>query len=302
VIPAEPPSFEQLGLPPALKQLSLLRNGLVLVTGPTGSGKSTTLAAMLDYYNRHRAGHVITIEDPVEFVHRPKRSLVNQRELGTHTHGFPNALRAARREDPDVLLVGEMRDLETISLAITAAETGHLVFATLHTNGAAKSVDRIVNAFPEGEQKHVQAMLAGALAGIVSQALLPRAGRRGRVAALEILVATPAVSALIREGKAHQITNLLQTGRRFGMQSMEQALTALVVNGEIERDTAEQFLASTGGHATEDASATASPTTQGLSSPVFGGIPGRGPYERAPAARRPEYRPQPASSLPRRSL
>ena len=236
VIPTKVPSFEELDLPDIFRDFTGLERGLVLVTGPTGSGKSTTLAAMIDLINEERQGHIITIEDPIEFLHPPKRCLVNQREVGPHTHSFANALRAALREDPDVILVGEMRDLETISLAITAAETGHLVFGTLHTNSAAKTVDRILNVFPAGEQDQTRAMLAESLQAVISQALLPRFDGEGRVAAHEILVATTAVRALIRDGKTHQIPSAIQTGRNVGMRSMEQSITKLRTLGVIARE------------------------------------------------------------------
>ncbi len=246
VIPDKIPAFDSLGLPPVVRQLALKERGLVLVTGPTGSGKSTTLAAMIDVVNSTKSSHIITIEDPVEFLHQPKYCLVNQREIGAHTNSFAAALRAALREDPDILLVGEMRDLETISLALTAAETGHLVFATLHTSGAAKTIDRIVNVFPAGEQDQVRTALAGSIQGIVSQALLRRDDRPGRVGAHEILVATPAVRALVRENKTHQIATAIQTGMRYGMQSLEQSLTSLVMARIISRETAEAYLVEIG--------------------------------------------------------
>lgn len=245
VIPDKPPTLAELGMPPILADLMRRERGLVLVTGATGSGKSTTLAAMLDHYNRTTDGHVITIEDPIEYVHPPRRSLVNQREVGSTTKSFSAALRAALREDPDVLLVGELRDLETISLALTAAETGHLVLGTLHTSGAAQTVSRVVDVFPEGEQSHVQTLLASSLAAVVSQALLPSTSG-GRVAAQEILVGTSAVSALIREGRTHQLTNVLQTGMRFGMQTLEQSLRRLVMEGRVARETAADCLRALG--------------------------------------------------------
>jgi twitching motility protein PilT len=201
-----------------------LNKGLVLVTGPTGSGKSTTLAAMIDLINDTKPDHILTIEDPIEFVHPNKRGLVNQREIGNHTKSFSSALRAALREDPDVILVGEMRDLETIALGITAAETGHLVFGTLHTNSAAKTVDRIINAFPADEQEQIRAMLGETLRGVVAQQLLRKADGTGRVAALEVMVGTPAVGNMIREGKTHQIPSMIQTGKKEGMQMMDQAI------------------------------------------------------------------------------
>ncbi|MBX6364115.1 MAG: type IV pilus twitching motility protein PilT [Gemmatimonadetes bacterium] len=237
-IPSKVLSADELGLPEAVRNFCELNKGLVLVTGPTGSGKSTTLAAMVDLINETRADHVLTIEDPIEFVHQNKRGLVNQREIGNHTASFSAALRAALREDPDVILVGEMRDLETISLGITAAETGHLVFGTLHTNSAAKTVDRIINAFPADEQEQIRAMLAETLRGVVSQQLLRRADGHGRVAALEILVGTPAIANLIREGKTFQIPNMMQTGRKDGMQLMDQAILDLLMKNVITPEEA----------------------------------------------------------------
>ncbi|GIW72283.1 MAG: twitching motility protein PilT [Planctomycetota bacterium] len=245
VVPTAIKSFEELGLPEPVRRLSELDKGLVLVTGPTGSGKSTTLAAMVDSINSRRRGHIITIEDPIEFVHPPKLCMVNQREVGAHTHGFANALRSALREDPDVILVGEMRDLETIALAITAAETGHLVLGTLHTASAAKTIDRIINVFPAGEQAQIRAMLADSLAGVVAQLLLPRRGG-GRVAALEVLVATPGVRAMIRDGKTHQIPSAIQTGQKYGMQSLEQALSRLVLSRQVEQEVAHRALRAAG--------------------------------------------------------
>jgi twitching motility protein PilT len=244
VIPTQIRSFQELGLPDVLQTLALRENGLVLVTGPTGSGKSTTLAAMIDLVNATQRKHVITLEDPIEFVHRSKRCLVNQREIGAHTKSFAAALRAALREDPDVILVGEMRDLETISLALTAAETGHLVFGTLHTKSAPKTIDRIVDAFPPAQQQQVRVQLAEALQGVISQILLPTKDRKGRVAALEIMVATVAIRNLIREGKTHQMPSSIQTGTQIGMQSLEQALRNLVMQGRIDRAHAEGFLSS----------------------------------------------------------
>jgi twitching motility protein PilT len=226
-IPHEIPTFEQLGLPEICKTLASRPRGLVLVTGPTGSGKSTTLAAMVDLINAHESGHILTMEDPIEFLHKDKKCYINQREIGSDTADFNQALRRALRQDPDVILVGEMRDLETISLAVTAAETGHLVFGTLHTTSAMKSVDRIVGVFPPDQQTLVRMQLAGTLQGIVSQTLLPKVGG-GRVAALEILVATDAVRAMIRENKMAQIASAMQAGKRFGMQTLEDHLNELV--------------------------------------------------------------------------
>jgi len=233
LIPREIPSLESLGLPPVVGELAERRHGLVLVTGPTGSGKSTTLAALVDKINRERSCHIITLEDPIEYLHQHRRSIVNQREVGADTPSFASALRAALRQDPDVILVGEMRDLETIATAITAAETGHLVLATLHTSSAIQSIDRIVDVFPPHQQGQVRVQLADTLEGVITQQLLPRADREGRVAAVESLIATPAVKNLIREGKTHQIISSLQTGARYGMQTMEAALRLLVDQGAI---------------------------------------------------------------------
>ena len=223
-IPTKILTADDLNLPEGVRNFCRLNKGLVLVTGPTGSGKSTTLAAMIDLINSTRPDHILTIEDPIEFVHPNKLGLVNQREIGSHTQSFAAALKAALREDPDCILVGEMRDLETISLGITAAETGHLVFGTLHTNSAAKTVDRIINAFPADEQEQIRAMLGETLRGVVAQQLLRRADGTGRVAALEVLVGTPAVANMIREGKTHQIASIMQTGKKDGMIMMDQAI------------------------------------------------------------------------------
>ena len=239
LIPTSMPALEQLGLPPVLLDFTKKPRGLVLVTGPTGSGKSTTLAAMLDRINRERHEHIMTVEDPIEFLHTHKSCIVNQRELGADAHSFGLALKAALRQDPDIILVGEMRDLETISTALTAAETGHLVFATLHTQDTAQTVDRIVDVFPPEQQHQVRVQLSVALQGIVTQQLLPTADGRGRVCACEILVPTPAVRNLIREGKTHQIYSALQTGGAHGMQTMDAALVALVRQGKISRELAE---------------------------------------------------------------
>jgi twitching motility protein PilT len=236
-IPSAIRTAEELGLPKSVIELCQHSKGLVLVTGPTGSGKSTTLAAMVDYVNRTRADHIITIEDPVEFVHPNRRCLVHQREVGVHTASFKQALRAALREDPDVVLVGEMRDLETISIALETAETGHLVFGTLHTNTAPSTVDRIIDQFPADRQPQVRTMLSESLRGVVSQTLCKRRGG-GRVAALEILLVTPPVSNLIREGKTFQIPSTMQTGRSFGMQMLNDALLELVKGGKVEPDEA----------------------------------------------------------------
>ncbi|SHJ08751.1 type IV pilus twitching motility protein PilT [Desulfofundulus thermosubterraneus] len=238
LIPERIPTFDELGLPEVVAHLARRPRGLVLVTGPTGSGKSTTLAAMIDLINSESRLHIITLEDPIEYVHRHKKSLVNQREIGRDSLSFAAALRAALREDPDVILVGEMRDLETIATAITAAETGHLVLATLHTTSAAQTIDRIIDVFPPHQQQQVRLQLAGALEGVIAQQLLPRRDRPGRVAALEILVATPAIRNLIREGKTHQIVSQLQTGARYGMQTLDMALRNLVRAGVIGREEA----------------------------------------------------------------
>ncbi len=230
------PSLNDLGLPEVLTELTKKTRGLVLVTGPTGSGKSTTLAAMIDLINTQRACHIMTLEDPVEYMHKHKKSVVNQREIGTDSQTFATALRAALRQDPDVILVGEMRDLETISIAITAAETGHLVFATLHTSSAAQTVDRIIDVFPPFQQQQVRVQLAETLQGIVAQQLIPRIDRPGRVAAVEVMVANPAIRNLIREGKTHQILSTIQTGAKFGMQSLDNALRNLYRQGIISQE------------------------------------------------------------------
>jgi twitching motility protein PilT len=244
-IPNTIPTFEELGLPKILMDLSRLEKGLVLVTGPTGSGKSTTLAAMLDLVNTELKGHVITIEDPIEFVHPCKSCLVNQRELGPHTHSFSNALRSALREDPDVILVGEMRDLETISLALTAAETGHLVFGTLHTSGAPKTIDRIVDVFPGAQQNQVRSMLSESLQAVVTQALFMRRDGRGRVAAFEIMTGTPAVRNLIRENKIAQIPSMMQTSKGVGMQTMEASVKDLIARNLVTQEEVSFYLPKT---------------------------------------------------------
>lgn len=227
------PSMADLGLPDVIRQFAESEKGLVLVTGPTGSGKSTTLAAMIDHINETQPGHLLTLEDPIEFVHTPKRCLVNQREVGRQTHSFAAALRSALREDPDVILVGELRDLETTSLAMTAAETGHLVLATMHTSSAPKTVDRIIDIYPAEQHGQIRAMMSESLLGVVSQMLVKNRGG-GRAAALEILVGTPAVRNLIREGKTHQIPSSMQVAGKSGMQTMESALVSLVTRGVID--------------------------------------------------------------------
>src|SRR5436190_9906697 len=239
LIPTEIPALDTLGLPPVVNELVKKPRGLVLCTGPTGSGKSTSLAAMLDVINSTRDEHIMTVEDPIEFLHLHKRCLVNQRELGSDALSFSAALKAALRQDPDIVLVGEMRDLETISTALTAAETGHLVFATLHTQDAPQTIDRVIDVFPSEQQGQVRTQLSVALQGIVTQQLLPTADGSGRCAACEVLVPTPAVRNLIREGKTHQIYSTMQTGAASGMQTMDAALATLVRQGKINLRTAE---------------------------------------------------------------
>jgi twitching motility protein PilT len=238
LIPARIPTVRELNLPLVLEDLARRPRGLVLVTGPTGSGKSTTLAAMIGLINTETSKHIITIEDPIEYLHTHKRSIINQRELGQDTKDFQIALREALREDPDVILVGEMRDLETMRLAITAAETGHLVFATVHTNNAAQTVDRIVDVFPVGQQEQIRIMLSNNLEAVVSQQLLPRAGMPGRIAAIEIMIASAAIRNLIREAKAHQITSVIQTSAHVGMQTMDQCLRDYYQRGLITYEEA----------------------------------------------------------------
>jgi twitching motility protein PilT len=241
-IPNRIPSFEELGLPKVLANIARLEKGLVLVTGPTGSGKSTTLAAMIDLVNSEFKGHIITIEDPIEFVYKSNCCLVNQRELGPHTKSFANALRSALREDPDVILVGEMRDLETISLALTAAETGHLVFGTLHTSGAPKTIDRVIDVFPAAQQNQVRAMLSESVQAIMTQALFKRRDGKGRVAAFEIMLATPAIRNLIRENKIAQMPSIMQTSKALGMITMEAAVKELLARNLVAMEEVSFYL------------------------------------------------------------
>ena len=235
-IPFSVKTFQELGLPDTIARMAERPRGLVLVTGPTGSGKSTTLAAMLDKINRERRGHIITVEDPIEFIHRHQGCLVNQREVGTDTKSFANALKYALREDPDVILIGEMRDLETIQAALTIAETGHLAFATLHTNSAAEAINRIIDVFPSHQQAQVRAQLAFVLEGIITQTLVPKVGGKGRAMAAEILVVNQAIRALIRDDKVHQIYSAMQAGKKYGMQTMNDALYTLYLNKEVSLD------------------------------------------------------------------
>lgn len=237
-IPVRIPTIEELRLPPVVQEFAMKPRGFVVVTGPTGSGKSTTLAALINIINETRSCHIITIEDPIEFLHPHKRSVVNQREVGSDTHSFANALKYALRQDPDVILIGEMRDLETIQTALTAAETGHLVFATLHTLDAPQTIDRIIDVFPPHQQQQVRIQLSGCLQGIIAQQLLPTADGKGRIVACEILVATPGIRNLIREGKTHQIYTAIQTGQKHGMQTLDMALADLVKRGWITYETA----------------------------------------------------------------
>lgn len=238
IIPAKIRTLEELPAPPSVAEFTRCYSGLVLVTGPTGCGKSTTLASMIDRIDQERAVRIITIEDPIEYIFHSRNCLISQREIGSHSRSFAAALRACLREDPDVILVGEMRDLETISLALTAAETGHLVLSTLHTNSVAETVDRVIDVFPSDQQEYVRQIFANVIRGIISQILLPRRDGRGRVAAMEVLVATPAIKNLIREAKTHQIPSLVQTGSQYGMQTLDQSLEMLVAKGLIAPEIA----------------------------------------------------------------
>ncbi|MDK2800098.1 MAG: twitching motility protein PilT [Clostridiales bacterium] len=238
LVASQIPSLEELGIPISVSELAKKTRGLILVTGPTGSGKSTTLAALINLINCQRKAHILTLEDPIEYLHRHEQSIVNQREIGHDSHNYANALRAALRQDPDVILVGEMRDLETMSIAITAAETGHLVLSTLHTIGAAKTIDRIIDVFPPSQQQQIRVQLSTVLQAVISQQLLSRKDKNGRVAAIEVMIANPAIRNLIREGKTHQITSIIQTGMQFGMQTMDNAIMDLYKKGMITRQDA----------------------------------------------------------------
>ena len=279
VIPTKVPTMEQLDLPPVIRGLAGLKKGLVLITGPTGSGKSTTLASMIDHINETEPAHILTIEDPVEFFHKSKRSLINHREIGNDTKSFARALKSALREDPDVILVGEMRDYETIALALTAAETGHLVLGTLHSSSAAKTIDRIIDVFPAAEKEMVRAMLASSIQGIVAQALLPTTSG-GRVGAFEIMVGTNAIRNLIRENQLAQVYSMIQTGARFGMQTMEDSVQDLLSQGLITPETARDALKTSAEMETMDDEAPAS-----ASGKAKGGGSGKGAPPAPPAGK-----------------
>ncbi|WLV24120.1 type IV pilus twitching motility protein PilT [Aciduricibacillus chroicocephali] len=246
IIPSHIPSIEDLKMPKVLEKIAMSPQGLFLVTGPTGSGKSTTLAAMIDFINKNTSKHIITLEDPIEYTHSHKKSLVHQREIGFDTDSFANALRASLRQDPDIILVGEMRDLETISTAITAAETGHLVLATLHTNSAPQTIHRIIDVFPPGQQEQIRIQLADVLAGVLSQRLFPKKDGAGRVAATELLIRNPSVANLIRNGKVSQITNVMQTSRALGMHTMQMSIQELLQKSLVDLKLVEPYMARTG--------------------------------------------------------
>jgi twitching motility protein PilT len=296
LVPTKVFTLEQLGMPPVLRQLAEKEKGLVVVTGPTGSGKSTTLAAMVDYVNSTMNAHILTVEDPVEFVHQPKRSLVNQREVGPHTQSFAAALRAALREDPDVILVGELRDLETTQLAISAAETGHLVFATLHTNSAAKTIDRIIDIFPSAQQAQIRTMLSESLEGVIAQTLLPAKDGKGRVAALEVMVGVPALRNLIRENKTAQILSVIQTGANHGMISLDQHLRELVMQGRLSRQDAAAHASNPSVFETP-AAAPAAPTATGAPAARPAHAPDATAVRPAPATGVPVTAPRPAPGI-----
>jgi twitching motility protein PilT len=280
LIPSRISTLDELAMPPVLKELAGHEKGLVVVTGPTGSGKSTTLAAMVDHVNETRTAHILTIEDPIEFLHVPKKCLVSQREVGAHTHSFAAALRAGLREDPDIILVGELRDLETMSLAISAAETGHLVFATLHTNSASKTIDRMIDVFPAGQQAQIRTMLSESLDAVIAQTLLPNKDGKGRVAALEVLIGIPALRNLIREDKTTQIQSVIQTGAQHGMQTLDQSLLELVRQGLLSRQEASaramnpELFDIAGGGSPAPAATTPRPTRR-IESPTRPGIGSR---------------------------
>lgn len=248
IIPTIIPTIEQLNMPDILKKLTTKKQGLVLVTGPTGSGKSTTLASMIDYINQRESRHIITLEDPIEYLHQHKKSIVNQREVGTDTDGFAKGLRASLRQDPDIILVGEMRDLETVATAITAAETGHLVFATLHTNSAIQTINRIMDVFPANQQGQIRSQLASVIEGIISQRLLPTANGKGRVVATEVLTHSSAVANLIRSDKVDQITNIMQTSRASGMHMIDTSIKELLLEGKISEETSKLYVQETGAY------------------------------------------------------
>ena len=276
-IPFEIKSFEQLGLPPVIARFAEKPRGLILVTGPTGSGKSTTLAAMIDKINRERKGHILTVEDPIEFIHRHQGCIVNQREVGTDTKSFGNALKYALREDPDVVLIGEMRDHETIHAGLTIAETGHLAFATLHTNSAAEAINRIIDVFPSHQQAQVRAQLAFVLEGIITQTLLPKRTGKGRVMAMEILAVTPAIRALIRDDKIHQVYSMMQSGKKHGMQTLNDALYQLYIAKEVSEDEClrvsgdpNEFLRMIGKTAIDEAPSATAPARSGTGGPGAG--------------------------------